>query len=68
MPPDEAAAHGVVTDARLAPGHWEILVDIGQPIVAHGELGAPPPSPGTRVGVSLEPSQTAVIGSQPRET
>jgi len=57
-----------VTDARLAPGHWEIRVDIGQSITARGELGTPPPAPGTRVGVSLEPSQTAVIGSRPRET
>ena len=66
--PDEPAASGVVTDARLAPGHWEIRVDIGQSITARGELGTPPPAPGTRVGVSLEPSQTAVIGSWPRET
>jgi ABC-type Fe3+/spermidine/putrescine transport system ATPase subunit len=63
--PDAPAAHGVVTDARLAPGHWEVLVDIGQPVVASGELGTPPPAPGTQIGVSLEPSQTAVIGSRP---
>jgi putative spermidine/putrescine transport system ATP-binding protein len=66
--PDAPAARGVVTDMRLAPGHWEVLVDIGQPIVARAQLGTSPPAPGTRVGVSLEPSQTAVIGSQPRET
>ena len=66
--PDASAARGVVTDVRLAPGHWEVLVDIGQPIVARVQLGTPPPAPGTRVGVSLEPSQTAVIGSRPRET
>jgi len=66
--PDAPATSGVVTDVRLAPGHWEVLVDIGQPIVARCELGTSPPAPGTRVGVSLEPSQTAVIGSPPRET
>ena len=66
--PDAPAARGVVTDVRLAPGHWEVLVDIGQPVVARGELGTPPPAPGTQIGVTLEPSQTVVIGSQPRET
>ena len=66
--PDAPAARGVVTDVRLAPGQWEVLVDIGQPVVARGELGTPPPAPGTQIGVTLEPSQTVVIGSQPRET
>jgi tungstate transport system ATP-binding protein len=62
------AARGVVTDARLSSGYWEVAVDIGQPIVARGELGAPPPAPGTPVGITLEPSQTAVISRDPRQT
>jgi ABC-type Fe3+/spermidine/putrescine transport system ATPase subunit len=61
VPADEPGAHGVVTDARLAPGHWEISVDIGQPAVAHEDLGRRPAPPGTRIGLSLEPSLTAVI-------
>jgi ABC-type sulfate/molybdate transport systems ATPase subunit len=60
---DETGADGVVTDARLAPGRWEIVVDMGagRPVVARGDLGRRPPGPGTRVGVAFEPSLATVI-------
>jgi ABC-type sulfate/molybdate transport systems ATPase subunit len=64
--PDEPAIEGIVTGARLAPGCWEIAVDIGQPLVAHAHLGEPPPAPGARTRVLLEPSLTAVIGDTDR--
>jgi ABC-type sulfate/molybdate transport systems ATPase subunit len=64
--PDEPAIEGIVTDARLAPGRWEIAVDIGQPLVAHAHLGEPPPAPGTRTRVLLEPSLSAVIADSDR--
>jgi ABC-type Fe3+/spermidine/putrescine transport system ATPase subunit len=59
--PDPAILRGVVTDARLGPGHWEIAVDIGQPVIARRELGQSPPAPGTPTGLSLEPALTAII-------
>jgi ABC-type sulfate/molybdate transport systems ATPase subunit len=59
--PDETALQGVVTDAHPAPGHYEIGVDIGQPLVAQCRLGEAHPAPGTQVGVLLEPLLTAVI-------
>jgi ABC-type sulfate/molybdate transport systems ATPase subunit len=61
VPTDDTPVAGIITSARLAPGHWEIVLDIGQPVIAHCDLGQRPPALRTRVGVRFEPSRTTVI-------
>jgi tungstate transport system ATP-binding protein len=61
--PGETGLDGVVTDARPGPGHHEIVVDIGRPLVVHIDLGESPPVPGARIGIALEKSMTAVIAA-----
>jgi tungstate transport system ATP-binding protein len=60
--PDGTGAEGVVAGVRLAAGRWDVSIDIGSPVVAHGDLGHRPPAPGSRIGLVLDPSRTAVIG------
>jgi ABC-type Fe3+/spermidine/putrescine transport system ATPase subunit len=58
---DGTRPEGAVTGVRLASGHWEISIDVGEPLLAHGDLAHRPPAPGTRVGLAFEPSGSAVI-------
>jgi ABC-type Fe3+/spermidine/putrescine transport system ATPase subunit len=63
--PGETGLDGMIIDARPAPGHYEIAVDIGQRLIAHAALGEPPPAPGARIGIALARSMTAVIADGP---
>jgi ABC-type sulfate/molybdate transport systems ATPase subunit len=63
--PGVTGLDGIVTDVRPAPGHYEVAVDIGQPLIVHTALGEPPLAPGTRTGIALEQSMIAVIADSP---
>jgi ABC-type sulfate/molybdate transport systems ATPase subunit len=58
---ERVMATATVLTVAPGPGRWETVLDCGSRLVAHISAVAPPPRPGERVGVRLNPDLFALV-------
>jgi ABC-type sulfate/molybdate transport systems ATPase subunit len=63
--PDDAPLRATVQRVSQGPGHWELILDGGQVLLARLPLDQPCPRAGDSVGVRIEPAQAVVIRTPP---
>ena len=62
--PDGGGLPATVRHVSAGPGRWEIALSAPMPLRVHVPLGAPPPLPGERVGVVLDPARAVLLPLQ----
>ena len=67
-PPGAPGIPATVEHVSPGPGRWEITLAAPMPLRAHVPLGAPPPRPGERLTVALDPALAAILTPPGRDT
>ena len=63
QPAGAAGIPATVEHVSPGPGRWEVTLAAPMPLRAHVPLGSPPPRPGDRLSVVLDPALTTILAS-----